>query len=94
MAKRGVDKILDETLTDNSKELYRKRWLNFMEFMGDPTRRPTEEDYLQYSDYLHTETKPEASTLWSIYSSLNSIHQREFAEKLQVYPRVTVIKKV
>ena len=61
--------------------------------MGDPTRRPTEEDYLQYFDYLHTEKKQEASSIWAIYSSLNSIHQREFAEKLQVYPRVTQLLK-
>ena len=90
-AKRGVDEILNETIPKNSKELYVKRWLDFMDFMGAPSRRPNEDDYLQYFDFLHNEKK--ASSIWSIYSSLNSIHQREFGEKLQVYPRVTQLLK-
>ena len=51
MAKRRIDEILDETLPENSKQLYLKRWTEFLEFLGD-TRRPTEEDYLQYFDFL------------------------------------------
>ena len=91
--KRNVDEILNDTLPEKSKELYNKRWLNFMEFMGEPFRRPSEEDYLQYFDYLHTEKKHKASAIWSIYSSLNCIHQREFAERLQTYARITQLLK-
>jgi site-specific recombinase XerD len=91
--KRGIDEILNETLPEKSKELYNKRWLDFMEYMGDPPHRPMENDYLQYFDYLHGEKKQQASSLWSVYSSLNSIHQREFAEKLQTFPRITQLLK-
>ena len=63
-----------------------------MDFIGE-FRRPTESDYLQYFDYLHTVKNLKASTIWSTYSCLNSVHQREFSEKLQSYPRVTQLLK-
>ena len=93
MAKRRVDDILNETLPEKSKELYLKRWMDLMDFMGEPARRPTETDYLQYFDFLKTTKNHAASSVWSIYSSLNSIHQREFNEKLQSFPRVTQLLK-
>lgn len=67
--KRNVEEILNDVLPENSKDVYKKRWLAFMDFIGEPIRRPTEDDYLQYFDYLKTEKKMEASSLWSIYSS-------------------------
>ena len=93
MAKRRVDDILNETLPEKSKELYLKRWMDLMDFMGEPARRPTETDYLQYFDFLKTTKNHAVSSVWSIYSSLNSIHQREFNEKLQSFPRVTQLLK-
>ena len=93
MAKRNLDQILEETLPEKSKVLYQKRWVSFLAYMGEPARRPLEIDFLQYFDYLRTEKKLESSTIWSIYSSLNSLHQREYGEKLQVYPRVTQLLK-
>ena len=87
MAKRKIDEILNESLPEASKELYQKKWLQFMEFMGE-FRQPMETDYLQYFDYLHNEKKQKASTIWSTYSSLNSIHQRDVAEILQNFPKV------
>ena len=91
--KRKVDDILNETLPENSKELYLKRWGELMDFMGEPTRRPTETDFIQYFDYLKVEKGQAASSLWSIYSSLNSVYQREFSDKLQSFPRIAQLLK-
>ena len=69
-----------------------KKWTELIEFIGED-RRPTETDYLQYFDHPHTMKKLKASANWLTYSSLNSTRQLEFAEKLQVYPRVTPLLK-
>ena len=44
---------------------------------------------MQYFDILHTQKKMKSSTLWSTYSMLNSIHQRNYGECLQNFPRIT-----
>ena len=92
MAKRNINEILDDSLPTASKEIYHKKWIQFMDFIGE-FRRPTETDYLQYFDQLHSVKNQKASTIWSTYSCLNSIHQREFSEKLQCYPRITQLLK-
>ena len=90
--KRKIDEILNDTLPGPSRDLYNKKWQEFKHFVGEKSK-PEEGDYLQYFDHLHTEKKFKASTLWSTYSMLNSIHQREFGEKLQMFPRVTQLLK-
>ena len=90
--KRSIDDILDDSLPGPSKELYQKKWSQFILFIGDD-RRPNEADYLQYFDHLHSTKNMKASTIWSTYSCLNSIHQREYAERLQAFPRVTQLLK-
>ena len=86
--KRKIDEILNDTLPGPSRDLYNKKWQEFKHFVGEKSK-PEEGDYLQYFYHLHTEKKFKASTLWSTYYMLNSIHQREFGEKLQMFPRVT-----
>ena len=44
-----------------------KKWA---EFIGED-RRPTETDYFQYFDNLHTMKNLKASTIWLTCSSLN-----------------------
>ena len=90
--KRKIEEIMDDILPGSSRDLYNKKWEEFKRFVGEKTKTD-EGDYLQYFDHLHTGKKFKASTLWSTYSMLNSIHQREFAEKLQVFPRVTQLLK-
>ena len=55
--KRSVEDILDDSLPGPSKEMYQKKFKQFIEFIGED-RRPTETDYLQYFDHLH---------LWQTY---------------------------
>ena len=92
MEKRNVDEILSGSLPEKSKELYIKKWEEFVTFKGD-REKPTETDFLQYFDYLRTNSKLKASSLWNTYSMLNAMLQREFGEKLQIYPRVTQLLK-
>ena len=93
MAKRKVDGILNDTLPQPSKEAYNKAWNEFMKFVRKENTRPHEEDYLQYFDNLNNEKKLKASTIWTTYSKLNAIHQREFGERLQTYPWITQLLK-
>ena len=92
MAKRKVDEILNDTLPDASKLIYNKKWEEFKTFCGEKSK-PDEADMLQYFDHLHTEKKLKASTIWSPYSMINAIYQREYGERLQNYPRVTQLLK-
>ena len=92
MSKRNIDEILNDTLPEQSKELYNKKWEEFKSYIGEKPK-PEEADYIQYFDYLHTDKKLKASSVWSAYSMLNAVHQREFGEKLQAFPRVTQLLK-
>ena len=75
--KRSIDVILNDTLPRESKEAYQKAWDEFLAFVGEK-QKPEENDYLHYFDHLHTERKLKPSTLWCMYSKINSMHQREF----------------
>lgn len=90
--KRSIDVILDGTLPQESKEAYQKAWDGFLAYVGEKSM-PTENDFLQYFDYLHEEKKQKASTIWCTYSKINAIYQREYNEKLQKYPRLTQVLK-
>ena len=60
--KRSLDDILQQALPEQSKELYLKRWMEFLTFRSNNTKdytietvlnesaddKPSEEDYLQY----------------------------------------------
>ena len=61
--KRSIDVILDDTLPQESKESYQKAWGEFINYVGEE-RKPVETDFLQYFDFLHTQRKQKASTLW------------------------------
>ena len=82
MAKRNVDDILKDSLPTQSKDIYVKKWREFLDFIGDK-EKPDETDFMQYFDNLHNNRKFKASSIWSTYSMLNSMFQREFGEKLQ-----------
>ena len=56
-------------------------------------RKPTEEDFIQYFDYLKGVKKLAANTIWSQYSMLNHKFQALFGEKLQKFPRITMLLK-
>ena len=92
MYKQKIEDIVNETLPEQSKDLYVKKWEEFKKYVGDKNK-PEESDYIQYFDYLHSNKKLKASSIWSTYSMLNSLHQREYGEKLQQYPKITQLLK-
>ena len=53
--KRSIDEILKETMPDKSKNEYIKAWELFKKFVGED-RKPKEEDYLQYFDFMKSVT--------------------------------------
>ena len=79
----SIEKILLGTLPEKSVKLYLRSWNLFtkkMELNNDTI--PCEEDYLRYFHFLRHEKKLKGSTLWSIYSRLNGVHQRRFSKFL------------
>ena len=90
--KCNVNQIMEESLPPHSKENYLKAWTEFMNFTETNGEQPTEADYLQYFDYLHRPPKNfKASSLWSIYSKLNSVSQMKYRIKLQNYPQIKIV---
>lgn len=92
MNKRSVTDILGGNVPEQSKKVYIKKWEQLVEFMGED-RRPNETDYLQYFDHLHSSKRLKASSIWSTYSCLNAIHQRNYGERLQTFLAVTQLLK-
>ena len=90
--KRPVDNILSDTIPEKSKNEYLHQWKLFVEFVGHDDK-PTETDFVQYVDYLHTQKKLAASTIWKVYSILNHMYQHHFAIKLQTFPKLTQLLK-
>ena len=77
----SVDDILLNSIPEKSVEQYKKSWQRFLSHMKINNETiPSEEDYLRYLDYLRRERKLKGSTLWTIYSHLNGVHQRRFGE--------------
>lgn len=93
MEKRSIDTILEETLPEKSKDSYIKHWESFRRTL-DHSDEPTEENYIQYFDFLRKKENKAASTLWKIYSMLNYMHQHEYNRKLQILsPKLTLLLK-
>ena len=93
MSEEGnIDLILEGTLPTESKTTYLKAWNDFIKIMNIH-EQPTEENFIKYFDFLRTEKQQKASTIWCTYSKLNSIYQRNFNQKLQIYPRLTQLLK-
>lgn len=90
--KRSVDTIYSDTLPQKSKDEYKNAWSVFLKFT-DHEEKPTETDFVQYIDYLHTEKKYAASTVWKVYSMLNHMYQHNYSTKLQEFPKLTQLIK-
>ena len=65
MAKRSGDEILNDSLPEQSKNLNKKKWVEFISFTGEKPK-PLESNYIQYFDHFHKNKKLEASSIWSI----------------------------
>ena len=91
--KRLTDEIIGDIHPMKSCKKYDTKWKEFIGFVELNDRKPTEEDFLQFFDHLRNERKLASSTLWSVYSMLNNKFQLNFGEKLQKFPRLTMLLK-
>ena len=91
--KRSSDEIIADINPMKSSKKYSTRWQEFVDYAELNDRRPTEEDFQQYFDYLRNIKKFASSTLWSVYSMINNKFQLSFGEKLQKFPRLTMLLK-
>jgi len=91
--KRSAREILEQANPINSTKRYDYHWKQFCNFCKLSEGKPNEEDFLQYFDFLKNERQYASSTLWSIYSMLNYKLQLLFGEKIQQYPRITLLLK-
>ena len=87
-----LGEILKELIPQKSTHAYEKCWSDFRAFCHT-AGEPQEEDYLRYFHFLRKEKGLKGSSIWSMYSRLNSFHQRTFGTKLQKWPRITMLLK-
>lgn len=94
MTKRSAETILSALAPNKTAKRYDGRWQELLTYTNqDGSRKPTEEELIQFFDHLKNDKKMLASTIWCIYSMINHKMQLLFGEKLQVYPRVTMLLK-
>lgn len=90
--KRSANDILNNINPVKSSDRYEAVWKNFIDYINK-SERPTEEDLLQYVDYLKHQKGYAVSSIWSKYSMLNHKFQILYGEKLQKFPRLTHLIK-
>lgn len=94
MAKRSAEEICGSINPLKSEKRYTEMWTKFYNFSElESSIEPTEENFLQFFDFLRNEEKKSYSTIWSTYSMLNYKFKAIFGKKLQVYPRLTILLK-
>ena len=91
--KRSSEEIIADINPMKSGKKYDTRWQEFVDYAELNDRKPTEEDFLQFFYHLRNTKKFASSTLWSIYSMTNNKFQLNFGEKLQKFPRLTMLLK-
>ena len=91
-ADKSADEIMKTCGPKKTSHLYDIAWERFQEFRGSSAAdEPDEHDYLKYFDYLREGREFKASTLWCTYGKLNSVHQRKYGKKLQLWPRIKLL---
>jgi hypothetical protein len=81
---------------ESSQKQYKRKWSEFVEFCGDfdlEAGHPGEDLLSNYFKHLRNTKKMASSSLWTIYSCLNSIFKRKYSTKLQELPRLTLLIK-
>lgn len=76
---------------------YVKAWINFKTFLpGDLDLEigpPAEDKIIDYFKHLRMEKQMASSSIWTIYSYINSIFKRKYGLQLQTMPRITLTIK-
>lgn len=91
--KRSAEMILKEISPFATGKRYDEKWNHFCDYVDLKDKKPTEEDFIRFFDHLKKEKNYASSTMWTVYSMLNNKMQLLFGEKLQIYPRLTLLLK-
>lgn len=89
--KRSANEIMANLTPAKSAKRYNDAWNAFMEFSKEDP--PTENDFIEYFDHLRHVKHHAPSSLWTYYSMINNKFQALYGEKLQKYPRITLLLK-
>ena len=92
-ADKSANEIMNGLGPLKSADRYNLEWSKFEEFRANPGEEPGEGDYIRYFDFLHEAKEFKASTLWKTYAMLNSMHQRKYGNRLQLWPRLKMLLK-
>ncbi len=90
------EEIFKQFTNEVSRKQYKRTWLQFAEFCGDfdlEAGQPGEELLSKYFKFLRLEKKVASSSLWTVYSCLNTIMKRKYSVRLQEIPALTRLIK-
>ncbi len=90
------EEIFKQFTNEVSRKQYKRTWLQFVEFCGDfdlEAGQPGEELLSKYFKFLRLEKKVASSSLWTVYSCLNTIMKRKYSVRLQEIPGLTRLIK-
>ena len=86
-----------ESIKEPSRAKYAKVFDNFKNFTGAGDelnlRLPSEEEVLAFVNYLRKDKGAASSSMWTIYSMLNSVIKSKYGFNLKSFPRVTTLIK-
>jgi len=81
---------------DDSSKQYKRTWSQFRDFLADfdfESGPPGEESFIEFFKHLRSEKNYASSSMWTLYSCLNSVLKRKYNYKLQDHPRLTMLIK-
>ena len=92
VASDDLAEIYKELGPGKSESVYKKRWEEFISYVG--TEEPQEAEFAKYFSHLKNDKKFKSSSLWSVYSILNSYNKRLYGKSLKdSYPRLLLLLK-
>jgi hypothetical protein len=90
------EEIFTQFTNDVSRKQYKRTWLQFVEFCEDfdlEAGPPGEKLLIKYFKFLRFEKKVASSSLWTVYSCLNSIMKKKYSVRLQEIPGLSRLIK-
>jgi len=90
------EEIFMQFTNEVSRRQYKRTWMQFVEFCEDfdlEAGPPGEKLLSKYFKFLRLEKKVASSSLWTVYSSLNTIIKRKYSVRLKEFYRLTHLMK-
>ena len=90
------DKKVFDLMKEKTREAYQKSWQQFKDLNPEckfEEGPPGEDVILNFFKHLRGVKKVASSSMWTLYSYINSVMKRKYSVKLQELPRVTLYIK-